>query len=175
MSAHSIHGLQVRCLVFEDPLGNSTDICVLLVLDPRKAELEADYADDADLAESLEKSKSALYEPFSKYYAVSKPVGGSSQLNPTSMNLPLASRSTSTIPVFDFTSRFRRTQQQSSLNKLDEYLRLAPQDFNSCNPTQWWFSQRRRFPGLYLFARDVLAIPGTLHFGCAILPQTLIT
>ncbi len=59
---------------------------------------------------------------------------------------------------------FRHTQQASSVNELDDYMRLPPQDFHSCDPTQWWYSQRRRFPALYSLARDILGIPGLISF-----------
>ncbi|KJA21873.1 hypothetical protein HYPSUDRAFT_139870, partial [Hypholoma sublateritium FD-334 SS-4] len=63
--------------------------------------------------------------------------------------------------TYDFTARFQRLARQQSLNELEEYLRLPPQEFHSCDPMRWWNSQRQRFPMLYKMARDILAIPGS--------------
>ncbi len=161
-SAHIIRGLQVRVIILYEYLNLLRD----LVLDPRitYAELEADYAGDPELTESLELSKAALYKHFDKFYAL--PARSAASLSEiAALNVPLASRSTSSsVPVFDFTARFRHTQQASSVNELDDYMRLPPQDFHSCDPTQWWYSQRRRFPALYSLARDILGIPGLISF-----------
>lgn len=139
-------------------------------MDPRitYAELEVDYADDADLLEGLERSKTALQSHFTRFYARSEPPTPAAALSSTPSSaadmLPILSRSSDT-PVFDFTARFRKlSRQPSSLNELEEYLRLPPQEFSSCNPMRWWYAQRERFPNLYKLARDVLAIPGILIF-----------
>ncbi len=131
-SAHIIRGLQVRVIILYEYLNLLRD----LVLDPRitYAELEADYAGDPELTESLELSKAALYKHFDKFYAL--PARSAASLSEiAALNVPLASRSTSSsVPVFDFTARFRHTQQASSVNELDDYMRLPPQDFHSCDP-----------------------------------------
>lgn len=141
------------------------------VLDPRitYAELEADYADDAELTEGLEKSKVALQNHFDTFYSIQSelpsleavPSTASGSSSSAAYMLPILSRHSDT-PTYDFTARFRRlSRQHSSVNELEEYLRLPPQEFHSCNPMLWWQSQRQRFPRLYKLARDVLAIPGT--------------
>ena len=136
---------------------------IYLVLDPRITyeELQVDYADDADLCQGLEKSKAALYEHFNNYYAILP-----TNLNPSSAVSPSQhlSISESQPPLFDFTARFWHQVQRPSLNELDEYLHLPPQEFHSCDPIQWWYTQRHRFPWLYLLAWDILAIPGLFNF-----------
>ncbi|KJA22731.1 hypothetical protein HYPSUDRAFT_138928, partial [Hypholoma sublateritium FD-334 SS-4] len=61
--------------------------------------------------------------------------------------------------LHDHFMRFYARSQPSA--PLEEYLRLPPQEFISCNPMRWWYAQRERFPNLYKLARNVLAIPGS--------------
>lgn len=56
-------------------------------------------------------------------------------------------------------ARFRRRPVLVQ-NELEEFFGLPAQDFLSCNPVQWWYSNRHRFPNLYYMARDILSIPG---------------
>jgi hypothetical protein len=41
----------------------------------------------------------------------------------------------------DFTARFRKRLQPLQ-NELAEFFSLPAQDFDSCNPIQWWYSNR---------------------------------
>ena len=37
---------------------------------------------------------------------------------------------------------------------------LPHEDFDTCDPVSWWVGRRSQFPDLFVFARDLLAIPG---------------
>ncbi|KAF4620479.1 hypothetical protein D9613_001146 [Agrocybe pediades] len=133
-----------------------------LILDPRITyeDLRSDYQDDEDLLNGLERSKADLYRHFDAFYAH---VANRAAL-PTSSgyNQPVSRHSHSQdSPSFDFTARFRQKPQRRTLNELDEYLRLPAQEFYSCDPIQWWYAQRTRFPALSRLAFDILAIPGS--------------
>ena len=109
-----------------------THFQIYLVLDPRITyeELKFDYADDADLAEGLKRSKVALYKRFNDCYVIPTNLDSSAV---SSSPLP-STISPTQPPLFNFTAHFQHQVQRPSLNELDEYLRLPPQDFHSCDP-----------------------------------------
>ena len=37
---------------------------------------------------------------------------------------------------------------------------LPREDFDTCDPVSWWVGRHSQFPDLFVFARDLLAIPG---------------
>ena len=64
----------------------------------------------------------------------------------------------------NFTSRYKKKDQLSSYDKLEEYFKLPSEDFNACKPLQWWVGWQAQFPALYCLARDLLMIPGMFSF-----------
>jgi hypothetical protein len=126
------------------------------VLDPRIGYIgvKDDYADDIELHKDLLKSKAALEVHFNQFYAGRHTSPSTSSISSTSMAV-------STESTHDFTARFRK-RPQSLQSEVEEFFNLPPQDFQSCHPIRWWYSNRHRFPNLYCLARDVLAIPGRL-------------
>ena len=46
------------------------------------------------------------------------------------------------------------------MNELEEFFSLPQEDFETCDPLQWWARRRSQFPNLSHFARDILSIPG---------------
>jgi hypothetical protein len=36
---------------------------------------------------------------------------------------------------------------------------LPREDFDTCDPISWWIGRRSQFPDVFVFARDLLAIP----------------
>ena len=131
----------------------------MTVLDPRigYSGLKDDYFDDEELLDGLHKSKAALETHFNHSYA-------GQHSAPSITHAPHASNTTSMSrgsQTHDFTARFRK-RPQTLQNEVEEFFNLPPQDFQSCNPIQWWQSNRSRFPNLYCLARDILAIPGRL-------------
>ena len=79
----------------------------------------------------------------------------SSSLSPTM--LPLIEG----LPQKSFTAQYRR-KEKASVNELEEYFKQMREDFDSCNPIQWWVGWRGQFPWLFQLARDILCIPGEL-------------
>ena len=139
----------------------TTDMAIWLVLDPRigYAGLKDDYTNDPDLLDGLEQSKVALESHFNQFYA------GRASLTSTTTPQSLVTDLSSDNPQpHDFTARFRKRPKPLQ-NELEEFFSLFPQDFTSCNPVQWWYSNRNRFPNLYRLARDILAIPGEYPHG----------
>jgi len=59
----------------------------------------------------------------------------------------------------DFTSRYRNLPQAFT-DEVQEYFKLPRENFDTCDPLQWWAGRRSQFPNLSRFARDILSIPG---------------
>jgi hAT family C-terminal dimerisation region len=129
---------------------------VIQVLDPwiSYEGMKIDFTDDSMLSEHLERSKSNLFIYFHDHYA------------PISTPPSIASLSAQTLPIMgspqhSFTARYRR-KEKASINELEEYFKLPAEDFDTCNPIQWWMGRRAQFPNLFRLARDILCIPGEL-------------
>jgi len=79
--------------------------------------------------------------------------------------------STSSSPQkVDFTMWYKK-RPTTMKDELEEYFRLPVEDFDTCDPIQWWAGRRSQFPSLSRLARDILAIPGMfgLKLSCMIL------
>ena len=50
-----------------------------------------------------------------------------------------------------------------TVNELEEYFKLLPEDFEKCDPIKWWVGRRAQFPNLFRLAHDILCIPGMCH------------
>jgi hypothetical protein len=61
----------------------------------------------------------------------------------------------------DFTSHYR-TLPQVFTDEVQEYFKLPHENFDTCDPLQWWAGWRSQFPNLSRLARDILSIPGTI-------------
>jgi hAT family C-terminal dimerisation region len=59
----------------------------------------------------------------------------------------------------DFTSCYQNLPQAFT-DKVQEYFKLPCENFDTCDPLQWWAGRRSQFPNLSRFARDILSIPG---------------
>ncbi|KAL0945055.1 hypothetical protein HGRIS_014971 [Hohenbuehelia grisea] len=128
------------------------------LLDPRISyeALKSDYTDDPILSEYLESSRAKLEQHFNKFYKTNNST-------PTS-----EASSTSSAPAVNtghpqrisFVARYKRVQQATS-DELEEFWRLAPEDYESCDPIAWWYGRKSQFPNLYRLAFDILAIPGS--------------
>lgn len=62
-------------------------------------------------------------------------------------------------PQKDFTARYRLSQR-AVVDELAEYYKLRREDFETCDPVQWWVGRRSQFPNLFCLARDIMTIPG---------------
>jgi hypothetical protein len=125
------------------------------VLDPRISYegLKLDYGDDPTLSDHLEDSKTNLFKYLDENYATHSPTLS------TQPSTPIQALPTDGSPQKSFTARYRRKEKYST-NELEEYFKLPAEDFESCNPIQWWVSRRSQFPRLFQLARDILCIPG---------------
>ncbi|KAF7372115.1 Transposase-like protein [Mycena venus] len=129
------------------------------LLDPRLSYtgLREDYVNDPELLAGLEKSKAALEMHFKVHYANSQ--------QPSALEAQ-AEHSPAGSPVkFNVFRRYGApaTPTAISQNELEDYFRLTsiPEPFEDTDPLQWWYTRCHKFPNLYLFARDILCIPGS--------------
>jgi hypothetical protein len=132
------------------------------VLDPRISYegLKIDYGDDLILSNHLEDSKTSLFEYFNENYAT---ITTHSPTPSTPPSTPVQAPPADGSPQKSFTARYRRKEKYST-NELEEYFKLPAEDFETCNPIQWWVGRRGQFPRLFQLARDILCIPGE-YFG----------
>ena len=59
----------------------------------------------------------------------------------------------------NFTAQYRQ-RPRATVNELEEFFSLPQEDFETCDPLQWWAGHCSQFPNLSRFARDILSIPG---------------
>jgi hAT family C-terminal dimerisation region len=146
-----------------------------LVLDPciTYEALKDEFAQDASLLDQLEDAKTSLRSHFNdKYMAKSRISSEPARLSstPSSSLLSVTSQSSTTTtlahanssPQKNFTARFQR--KRVATDELSEFWNLPQEDFENCNPVQWWYQRRAQFPNLYCLARDILSIPGMFFF-----------
>lgn len=114
--------------------------------------MKAEYAMDTDLMTHLEESKEELHKLYNCDYADKAP---KRSLTASSSASSLSNGS----QEVDFTARFTR-QDRSISDELEEYFKLIPQDFKTCDPILWWYQHRVQFPNAYQLACDILSIPG---------------
>jgi len=120
--------------------------------------MKTDYADDSMLSDYLEESKESLVDYFNANYmntGVLAPSTPPSRLP----SISVQSAPTGGSPEKSFTARYRR-KEKSYVNELEEYFKLPPEDFDTCNPIHWWKGRQAQFPNLACLARDILGIPG---------------
>ena len=58
----------------------------------------------------------------------------------------------------NFTARYKK-HPSVRRDQLEEYFKLPREDFDTCDPISWWLGRRSQFPDVFVFARDLLAIP----------------
>lgn len=129
-------------------------IFIPLVLDPRIGYkgVVADYEDDPTLKVYLEKCKQDLETHFNEEYKHQTSV-------PSREGSSASILSTNSTAKYDFTSRYKQ-RERPPIDELQEFWKLEPEDFDTCDPIDWWFNHRLQFPHLYQLALDVLSIPG---------------
>lgn len=130
-------------------------LTLTLVLDPRIGYqgLLADCGDDTSLQSHLELAKDRLAQRYRDQYLRESPPVITEQ--PLSI-APITSRSPQKV---NFTARYKKSAR-TLRNELEEFFKLPQEDFDSCDPLQWWAGRQAQFPNLSRFARDVLSIPG---------------
>src|ERR1700678_4302358 len=118
--------------------------------------LKDDYKDDLTLLSYLNDAKQLLTTHFYQFYANKVQLSKQNLSNDSSTGSASSGRT-----KFDFTARYSK-KERLTYDELDEYLKLHPENFDSCCPFQWWQGQRAQFPNLYRLATDVLSIPGKI-------------
>jgi hypothetical protein len=131
--------------------------------------LKDEFSGDVDLLNQLEAAKLNLRSHFDAKYrdtahntSLANPTILSS--TPSSSMLSVTSDSSSSVshshgsPQKNFMARFHR--KRARIDELAEFWKLPQEDFQVCDPVQWWYGRRAQFPNLYRLARDILSIPG---------------
>ena len=106
----------------------------------------ADYTHDTDPLADLEKAKSALHTFYHDNYT-------------SFMSSTDKCNYSATVPVVqdgspqkvDFTARYKRTNCWVS-DELEEYFELRQEDFDTCQPLDWWLGRCVQLPNLYCLA-----------------------
>ena len=122
--------------------------------------MKSDYADDDILTDYLESAKASLHTYFQENYAgkhVAPPVHDHPH---TAGPLKTSSQPRSESPQkVNFTARYKK-HASARRDQLKEYFMLPREDFDTCDPVSWWVGRHSQFLDLFVFARDLLAIPG---------------
>lgn len=143
---------------------------VYLVLDPRisYAGLKDDFKDDLDLSVHLETAKANLARYFKENYLSSQPsephpipLSSSASISSIASTASHATTATSASPQKNFTARFRR--KHAARDELQEFWNLQQEEFETCDPLQWWLGRKAQFPNLYRLSRDIFSIPGKFY------------
>jgi hypothetical protein len=125
------------------------------VLDPRISYegLMSDCCDDVTMQNRVERAKDQLHQYYLDNYAKKESPGPATQ--------PAVIKTSSGSPQkVDFTARYKKRPSAMMKDELEEFYKLPQEDFNTCDPIQWWAGHRSQFPYLSHLARDILAIPG---------------
>ena len=134
------------------------------MLDPRISyqAMKDEFKNDSDLSIHLEMAEADLQEYFKDNY----PSPQASLENPRhlvyatiSLSSIASSSSSSGSPQKNFTARMQH--KRTPTDELTEFWNLPQEDFDACDPIQWWHGRRAQFPQLYRLVRDIFSIPGT--------------
>lgn len=133
------------------------------VLDPRISYqgLLADCGDDISLKSHLELAKERLKNRYREQYM---PQVRATLLQPTAPQL-----SSGSPQKVNFTARYKQ-RSRTDVDELEEFWKLPQEDFENCDPIQWWAGRRAQFPGLSRYARDIFSIPGEFLFCVLVQP-----
>lgn len=104
--------------------------------------------------EHLETSKINLRRYFLKNYATTDTSRQSSQSSDVTQKVP---------PRVSFTSRYQK-KDRVAVDELADYFKLPLEDFETCDPLEWWKGRRSQFPNLYRLVCDIFSIPGMLLY-----------
>ena len=107
------------------------------------------------LSNHLEDSKTNLFDYFNEHYATLHSLTPPSPPPTAIQSIPMDGS-----PQKSFTAWYHRKEKYSK-NALKEYFKLPVEDFDICNPIQWWVGQQSQFPCLFQLAHDILCIPSS--------------
>ena len=72
---------------------------------------------------------------------------------------PIVTETSGSPQKVNFTARYKK-RPSTLKDELEEFYKLPQEDFDTCDPIQWWSGRRSQFPNLSRLARDILAMPG---------------
>jgi hAT family C-terminal dimerisation region len=134
--------------------------------------LKDEYQDDPDLSIHLETAKVDLRRYFNEIYLFKPSELSESHHIPLSSSATFSSISSSSqatasitaseSPKKNFTPRFQC--KRAARDELLEFWNLQQEDFETCDPLQWWLGRRAQFPNLYRLSRDIFPLPGKFYF-----------
>ena len=162
-SLYFIFGLHVCLILFFNQRSSwDSHHSLFAVLDPcisYKA-MKDKFKNDSDLAIHLEKAKADLQEYFKgNYLSPQASVGNPCQsLAATTSLSSITSSSSSGSPQKNYTARFQH--KHTPMDELTKFWNLPQEDFDTCDPLQWWHSHCSQFPQFYRLVRDIFSIPG---------------
>ncbi|KAK0234625.1 hypothetical protein EDD85DRAFT_955453 [Armillaria nabsnona] len=122
--------------------GRQITDCVV-VLDPHISYegMCNDYVDDESLLEYLEGAKSSLHQHYQKYYANKTTTRPQTQTSGNVHGNRLGRLSSQGSPQkMNFTSHLSN-KPKCVTDELEEYFKLSPEDYDSCDPIKWWMGR----------------------------------
>jgi hypothetical protein len=126
------------------------------------------YETDPLLLPYLRSSKENLQGYYDTHYASKHPTPfcntESTTTTPSTVTTVVAPPRS---PQKNFTLQFHR-KAKADINELEEYFKLPPEDFKTCDPIHWWMGQHAQFPNLFWLACDILCIPGASVLSLAV-------
>lgn len=127
---------------------------ILPVLDPRinYDAFLADCGSNRDLQDHVKTGLKTLRQYYAKHYAPDP------SARRTTVPSHVTAAKSSASPRRNFLAHYGPAGIPE--NELEAYLRLSREDFETCDPVQWWASRKGQFPNLSRLARDILSIPG---------------
>jgi hypothetical protein len=88
----------------------------------------------------LDQAKDQLRRYYQDNYVTSQPASATPQ--------PTATETFSGSPQkVNFTARYKK-RPATLKDELEEYYRLPLEDFDTCDPIQWWMGRRSQFPNV---------------------------
>ncbi len=99
--------------------------------------MKQDYSSDYGLLNDLESAKVLLHTHHAMHYAICTP---QSLANDADTTGTIALAVDNSPVAVNFTSRYKK-KDHHLCNELEEYFKLPCEDFDMCNPLQWWVGQ----------------------------------
>ena len=120
--------------------------------------LKEDFANEPELLAHPETSRKELQKFYLKDYSIHPQPPNMSTSNGFPSTTVTATVSSSPQKV-NFTSRYQR-RDHIVVNEWEEYFKLPCEDFEACEPLEWWQGWRSQFPNLYQLVCNIFSIPG---------------
>ena len=98
----------------------------------------------------MERMKDQLHQFYLDNYAKAP--------SPLPTTQPIVTETFGSPQKVNFTARYKK-RPSTVKDELEEFYKLLQEDFDTCDPIQWWLGRRSQFPNLAHLAGDILAIP----------------